>query len=303
MKFLMFADLHHAPGVFMGGTWEDLQKIQERAEAENVDFIIHAGDFCHDVSKAADYIKAYNEFHIPSYHCLGNHDCDGTSYQETLKAYNMPDGHYFFDCKGYRFIIYDPNYCYYNGEYIHYDGGNYFAMQAARDYVPPEQLAWLEKTIEESPYPCVMISHESIEREFDCVKNRQDVRDIINNANKKNPGRVLMVINGHTHRDFIRIMDGVCYWDVNSASFDWLHEIHDLYPKELCDQIEYMNHILVYNDPLFAVVTLEGNTIQIDGCESSLFMGVTREMTGNNRLDGDGRPCVPTIQSAKITLG
>ena len=31
MKFLLFSDLHHYPGVFMGGTWEDLHEIQRRA--------------------------------------------------------------------------------------------------------------------------------------------------------------------------------------------------------------------------------------------------------------------------------
>ena len=303
MKFLMFADLHYAPGVFMGGTWEDLKLLQQRAEEENCDFIIHAGDFCHDVDKATDYIKAYNDFHIPSYHCLGNHDCDGTSYQETLKAYNMPNGYYFFDCKGYRFIIFDPNYCLLDGKYVHYDNGNYFATPEARDHVPPEQLSWLRETISASPYPCVLISHESIEREGNAIKNKKALLEIINNANQEQPGKVLLVINGHYHRDNLRILDGVCYWDVKSASFDGLLNTHDLYPEELRKEIYYMNHIVVYDDPLYAIVTLQGNTIQIEGCKSSMFMGITREMTGNEPLDLDGRPATPVIQSARITLG
>ena len=115
MKFLMFADLHYFPGVFMGGTWENLKEIQERALAEGCEFIIHAGDFCHGPSKVADYVKAYNDFEIPSYHCLGNHDTDHTPYEETLKYYNMPNGYYFFDQGGYRFIVCDPNYIYVHG--------------------------------------------------------------------------------------------------------------------------------------------------------------------------------------------
>lgn len=303
MKFLMFSDLHYYPGVFMGGTWEDLKYLQQHAEEENCDFMIHAGDFCHDVNSAADYVKAYNDFHIPSYHCLGNHDCDGTTYQETIATYNMPDGHYFFDCKGYRFIIFDPNYCLCDGEYIHYSCGNYFAMPQARDHVPPKQLAWLKETISSAPHPCVLISHESIEREADGIRNREALLQIINDANRARPGSVLLVINGHYHRDFIRILDGVCYWDVNSASFDWLPETHDLYPQELCSQIRCLNHMVVYNDPIHAIVTLEGNTVRIEGSRSSMFLGVTREMTGNVPFDPAGRPATPNIQSATITLG
>ena len=121
MKFSVFADLHHYPGVFMGGTDEDLAFIQKRAEDENCAFIIHAGDFTHGPALFPDYVEKYNNFHIPSYHCLGNHDSDKTPYDETLRRYNMPDGHYFFDNGGYRFIVCDPNYYCIDGEYIHYD--------------------------------------------------------------------------------------------------------------------------------------------------------------------------------------
>ena len=102
MKFLIFSDLHHVPGTFIRGTFEDLAALQQRAEKEQCDFIIHAGDFCHGPTLVPDYVKAYNDFHIPSYHCLGNHDSDHTSYEETLKYYNMPNGYYSFDCGGCR---------------------------------------------------------------------------------------------------------------------------------------------------------------------------------------------------------
>lgn len=50
MKFLLFSDLHFAPGVFMGATWEGLHQMQEHAKAAGCEFIIHAGDFCHGES-------------------------------------------------------------------------------------------------------------------------------------------------------------------------------------------------------------------------------------------------------------
>ncbi len=302
MKFSVFADLHRYPGVFRGGSEEDLAFIQQRAEKEKVDFIIHAGDFCHGPSGVLDYVRLYNDFHIPSYHCLGNHDTDKTAYEETLKLYNMPDGHYYFDDGGYRFIVCDPNYYCIDGEYIHYSLGNYYKYGPYRDYMPPEQLAWLRETIGSAPGPCVLISHESFERESNGVKNYAEVRRIINDANRRRPYSVILCINGHYHRDFIRILDNVCYFDLNSAAYDWLEKAHDLYPQELCAKISLLAHTVAYNDPIHAVITLEGTHIRIDGMESTMFMGITREMTGNPKCDPAGRMVTPTVQSADITL-
>ena len=302
MKFSVFADLHHYPGVFMGGTDEDLAFIQKRAEDEHCAFIIHAGDFSHGPTLVPDYVENYNNFHIPSYHCLGNHDSDHTPYDETLRRYRMPDGHYYFDNSGYRFIICDPNYYYVNGKYIHYDMGNYYKFGAYRDFMPPEQLDWLRKTIDTAPGPCILFSHASFERP-DGVQNRAEVQKIINEANQKKPHSVLMCINGHHHRDYLRILDGVCYFDLNSASYDWVEKKHDNYPKELCEEISLLSNTVVYNDPIHAIITLEGTTITIDGLESSMFMGINREHTENPIYDGAGRPVTPTVQSAKITLG
>ena len=297
MKFLLFADLHHYPGVFMGGTWEDLHEIQRRAEAEKCDFLIHAGDFCHGPTMVPEYVKAYNDFHIPSYHCLGNHDSDHTSYEDTLKAYNMPNGYYFFDQGGFRMIVLNPNYYYVDGEYHVYSLGNYYKNGRYRDFLPPGQLKWLEETIASAPGPCILISHESFER-ANGVQNREEVLRIINEANRKKPHSVLMCINGHYHRDFIRILDGVLYFDMNSVSYDWVEKEHDCYPAEECREISLHNHTVVYEDPLFAVVTVEGTTVRIDGMSSAMLHGVTREMTGNEPFDGAGRPVTPTVQSA-----
>ena len=68
MKFSVFADLHHYPGVFMGGTDEDLAFIRKRAEDENCAFIIHAGDFSHGPTLVPEYVEKYNKLRIPTYH-------------------------------------------------------------------------------------------------------------------------------------------------------------------------------------------------------------------------------------------
>jgi len=301
MKFSLFSDFHHAPGRFPNATEKELDVILDRAEKENVDFIIHAGDLTHAPTSCVEFIEKYNSFHIPSYSCLGNHDTDGSSLADTLKLYNMPYQYYYFDCKGYRMIVFDCNYCKTDDGYVHYDLGNYYKMPAARDWIPPEEVEWLRKTIDESPYPCVLIGHGSFERP-DGIKNREECLEIFRAANKKRPHSVLMIINGHHHRDNIRILDDICHFEINSTSFDWLKCTHELYPKELCDKVKNFSHCLIWNDPVHAIVTLEGTTITIDGMESEFFMGVTAEMTGSPVFDNAGRPAVPRVSSAKFTL-
>ena len=94
------------------------------------------------------------------------------------------------------------------------------------------------------------------------------------------------------------------HWDVNSVWYDWIgEEPHDAYPKELCEKWSCLAKTVVYKDPLYAIVTLEGNAITIEGTESEMLLGVTRETIGAPLLDGSGRSVVPKIQSCKVTLG
>ena len=302
MKFSVFADFHYCPGTFYKGTREDMEVIYERAKWENVDFIIHAGDFCAGPSTVPDFVERYNNFEIPTYHCLGNHETDFTSYEETLRLYNMEDGHYFFDNNGYRFIVCDTNYLYMDGEYVHFSMSNYFKHSAARDWMPPEQLEWLEKAIAESDNPCILINHSSFERKTGGVQNQDQIQAIINAANKRKSHSVLMCINGHHHRDNIRILENVCYFDLNSTSFDWVPKEHNFFPEEMVKQAYLVNNTVMYNDPIHAIITLEGTTITIEGMETEMFMGIRREDTQNPVCDSDGRPVVPKVQSAKFTL-
>ena len=296
MKFLLFSDLHHMPGFFMDGTYEDLKLFEKRALEENCDFIIHAGDLTHGPTKDPAFVEFYNNLKVPTYNCLGNHDADESSFEDVVRIYNMPKEYYYFDCKGYRFIVMNPNYYLAeNGEYVNFSLANYFGK--SRDHIPPDQLKWLEETLDSATTPCIIISHQSFERP-DGVKNRKKVLDIINAANKKRPHTVLMCINGHYHRDYVRILDGVCYLDFNSATFEALGKDHTCYPETNGKPLFY----IAFNDPLHAIVTLEGTTIDIEGMESSFYRDIDNKASGNNVNDAAGRPCTPRVQSLHITL-
>ena len=303
VKFSVFADLHHFPGVFYSQTPEHLTAIQERAVRENCDFIIHVGDFTHNPPACQDFIAQYNHFALPSYHTLGNHDQDGCPWEETLRAYQMEQGHYYFDRNGFRFIVLDPNYILLDGQYIHYTASNYYKTAGRHPIVPPEQLHWLSERLRDAPGPCVLFSHQSFEREIGGVLNWREIRDLIHGVNREIPGRVRLCVNGHHHRDFLRVLDDVVYFDLNSATHDWVERTHDLYPKELCEQYKLINHTVVFNDPIHAVITLDAaGLIKIEGMESSMLMDITREKAGMNFADQSGRPVFPRVQSATFRV-
>ncbi len=299
MKFLLFSDLHYGPGLFKTLEWEALHTFQRRAEETGCEMIIHAGDFCHRPLESEEFIKAYNNFHIPSYHCLGNHDMDGADMTDTVRLYNMPNDYYFFEKGGYRFIILNTSYIKDGDDFIKYSHANYFRYPD-RDMMPPIEIEWLRETIDSSSLPCILISHVSFDR-INGMKNRLEVLDIIDKANEKRPYSVLMCINGHHHRDYLSIMRGVIYYDVISASQDWIGP-HNGFSKEECEKVLNLKHTIAFNDPLHAIVTLEGTTVTVEGMESSYYLGVDHKRVGLSPYDGAGRPLSPAVQSFKVTV-
>ena len=306
VKFLLFADYHYFPGEFKSFGLEGLRIMQAHAEEAGCDMIIHAGDFCHGTPDAAELIEAYNNFHIPSYHCLGNHDMDKCSIEEILKAYRMAKDYYHFDKGGYRFIVINTSYYRVGNEYFAYSKASHAQHLDTRETLPPEQLEWIKTTIDESPYPCILISHASLERVINGVQNYKEVLKIIDDANRKKKHSVLMSINGHHHVDYIRLLNNVVYFDMNSTSMDWLGSMNppnNAYPEEEYKGVRMLHRTIYTNDPLYAIITLDGTTITIEGRESTMYRGVTRESLGIVEYDEARRLIKPSVSSAKITLG
>ncbi len=305
VKFLVFADLHHYPGVFHTDARKRLADILKRAEAEKVDFVVSLGDFNHSVGTFPEINADLEKFSLPFYHVMGNHDTDGASLDEVLKAYKMPHEYYHADIKGFRFIMLDTNYYQHSGGCTHFQYRNYFDFPHTRETLPREELEYLEKTIESSPYPCVLLSHASLERHHNGgggLNNLEDFRAVIRKANRRER-KVIMSVNGHHHRDFLRILDNVVYFDVNSASFDWLSKPHEHFPAEVRTAYELADHQAIFSDALSAVVTLsDDGTVRIDGSKSDFLYGVTREMSPNPVCDGAGRPCTAEILSAHFRI-
>ncbi len=310
LKVCVFSDLHYRPGAWTNT--EDtsfLEKIMARAERERCDMMIHCGDLLHGVRGAEEkaLLKLYNEFSIPGYHILGNHDQDRNPYRETCYAYRMSDGHYTFDKGGFRFVVADPNYfCNEPGKFIHHESGNYFrrAKDSTINWIPPEQLEWMRSLIVGSPYPCIVLSHQSFERGLGApVVNRRDVQAIFNEANARKPGTVRLVMNGHMHADNLRILDNILYWDVNSANYHYYAKRHDKYPAEYIKTHNRAGNNIGWKEPLSAILTLwPDGRVRIDGSRSDWLFGVSPADAGCPPFDEDGREILPVIQSADLKL-
>ena len=305
VKFSVFADIH-IHDHWVSDSIGRLNAILDRAKKENVDFVIHCGDFC----TPPGYMEAldiYNNFELPTYHVFGNHDFDQLPHEEVIKAYGMTKGYYYFDKNGFRFIVLDENYCRVDGEDIPYSAGNYFKMGEYRDYISKEQIEWLEEVAMSSPYPMIVFSHGSLQREDvhgGAVRNREDVQNIFRKAHKSGK-RILMCINGHYHVDYMRIYEHVCYFDVNSATMYTLcgkHEPHNKFGEEFHKKHPGSAHLVIYNEPLSAIVTLsDDGTIEIDGMKGSFFMGVSKDMLTKSDCH-ESIKITPDILSEKLVL-
>ena len=308
VRFCLFADLHYLPGEFPNDSFAFLDAIIERARTAKVDFIIHLGDLVHRSldPRARAFVARYNACGLPAYHTIGNHENDGGTERDTLRLYGLPRGYYSFDVKGFRFIVCDCNYIRRrDGRVEHYSQANYFGVGEGdvTGWMPEEQIAWLARTIDEAPGACVVCSHQSFERERGGVPNWRAVRKVFDDANRAHPGRVRLVMNGHYHTDNLRILNGIAYYDVNSANYQWYNDKHSCYPAAYTKAHTMASHTLAWDRPLSAIVTLGSDgRIRVEGSRADWLFGVTPEKAKLSPGDDLGRPVAPVMQDINLHL-
>lgn len=301
IKFSVFADLHYREGNWNRAA-ERLEEILARAEQEKVDFIMHCGDFCHNVIAARPVIDRYNRFPIPTWHTMGNHDFEATDTVEAVTgAYRMEGkSYYFFDRNGFRLISIDTNFHHApDGSIIHYASSDAWTKCHQKELlIPDEELQFLRSAIRTAPGPCIVFSHGSVVRP-DSVTNREEALDLL----RQEPGKVLLWINGHHHRNNLRIVENIAFFELNSTTSEWINVPHQAYPAELMAKFALSNHELLFEKPVHAVMTVkEDGEIQIDGMRGGMYLGVTRPMTGNPEFDSVGLPCDASVLSAHFKL-
>ncbi len=303
VRFSVFADLHYRVDAW-NGVSERLEAILARAERKKADFVMHCGDFCHDVVAARRLIDRYNDSEIPAYHTMGNHDFERTDGLDTvLQAYGMKRNYYYFDRKGIRFVSLDTNYYRTEGgEVRHYADSDVYAKCHQKELlIPEEEMAFLRETIASSPGPLVLFSHGSVARPGS-VANREEVLALLESFSRRN-NRVLLWINGHHHRNNLQIIGNTAFFDLNSTTSTWVNHPHRAYPRRLMETFEQSEHELLFARPVHAVVTVSGNgEIKIEGMKGRMYRNVTPEQTGDPKYDAAGLPCDASVLSAHFRL-
>jgi hypothetical protein len=236
LKFLVFSDSHYKKGMYRTQV-EDLEQILRRAHEEQVDFVVHAGDFSNDYQGSPEFLNAYlhNQWDLPVYGVYGNHETEFDNPMSFISAHlsnrevnfgpapagTEVAGHWYTDIREYRLIGLDTNYSYnstigakrweHNTSYCPPKGN------MVGDSLSPAQLSWLYDILAEAHQlgkKVIVVSHAGFSKiSFSCSPDAEHVQAVFS----KFPGTVLMAMNGHYHTDHLEVQNGVCYFDVNAA--------------------------------------------------------------------------------------
>ncbi|MBR6681345.1 MAG: metallophosphoesterase [Clostridia bacterium] len=310
LKIALFSDFHYKKRMYPVKV-SDLEKIFERAAANNVDFVLHAGDFCNDYAGSPEITDLYlnNPQGLAVYGVYGNHDLEtvGNSMDNVTPCLCNREvnfafegaGHWYKDIKGYRLIGVDTNYSY-NEEEDRWEHnlpattgprkGNKFGSTMG-----PDQLKWFEELIadaHEKGMKVITSSHMALAAEWWRNGNTDDVRAIL----AKYPNTVILCVSGHWHADHFSIENNTAFIDINATinafwtrsddfhyADDHTFEFHD-YDKDgkeigvsqmkFNDLSQGKNNWSV-QDPLSAILTIEDDgTITVEGTESDWACGM-----------------------------
>ena len=250
-----------------------LAAFMETATQQALDFIIQIGDFCMPKKENQDFLNLWRQFKGPRYHVLGNHDMDISSKAQTLDYWEMPATYYSFDQGGYHFVVLDANFLYQEGKYMDYDNANFYVDSTLRTFVHPEQIEWLREDLSQNTLPVIVFSHQALAHDLWGIKNRLEIQQVLESTHQQEgTGAVIACFNGHNHLDFQRTINGIHYIDINSLSYHWLGEKYKnltRYSKEVYDAYPTTAYFIPYKDPLFALVELGSNQLQVSGMRST----------------------------------
>ena len=280
-----------------------LDAFLKDAREENVDFIMHLGDFAYpnDTSKTKCPIELmpdnvrnayerpskidkeailakYCNFEKPSYHTMGNHDFDFLSPEDALRLYRIERGYYSFHKNGWHFIVLDGNYFKdEEGNYHHYDCANYFYKDLP--YINPEQLEWLEKELHDTDEPVVMFSHQALFKYDGCIKNLSDFEKIISEA-KARGKEIRMCLSGHMHLDDLDEIDGTFYHNVISLFGFWLGSDYEYkrYSDKTEEEFPNLRYNIPYSKPVWSIITLDDEGFSIKGIKGRVVQPGPRKL-------------------------
>lgn len=311
MKFLVFADFHYKKGMYASPV-SSLHAVLDRAAAEDVDFVIHCGDFCNDYAGSPEVTEAYlnNPHHLPVYGIYGNHELESAGNtmavvtpllcNRDVQFASEKAGHWYTDMGEYRIIGLDTNYSATAAEMWEHNRPASWGPPAENFFgnsLGEEQLKWLDDLLTDAAVQglhCIVFSHAGLSSKWSESPDGPIVRSLFRKANRKCPGTVLLAVNGHLHTDHFAVEDGIAYFDVNSVhngfwsprrdfhyADDHNYEFTDYADGRVLttiarplNSLSQAKNTWFFTNPLSAVVTVDDSGIRIDGAETSWMHGV-----------------------------
>lgn len=258
VRFGVITDVHQD---IMHDGEERIRSFLGAMNETNPDFVVQLGDFCVPEERNDSFMAAWNEFPGPRHHVIGNHDTDGGhNRDEVVEYYGMPARYYSLDHSGVHFVSLDGN-----------DRGG--TSGGYPRFVADDQIRWLREDLASHDLPTVIMIHQPLDSSHG-VDNRAAIRAVLEEA-KKTPGHadVIAVLAGHSHLDYCRLINGIHYLMINSASYQWVggNHRHPSYPAEIHAKAPWIEYTCPYRDPLWATIEIDpvAGTIQVDGRSSS----------------------------------
>lgn len=290
VRFGIMADVHQD---FMYKAEDRLRTFIEHMNRERVDFIIQLGDFCYPLPENRSFVNTWEQFEGPRYHVLGNHDMDKCSKRTIMDFIGMERCYYSFDSGDYHFVVLDGNNLFLEGRYIDYEFCNYHRHPEANNYLTPEQLEWLRGDLAATDKTTVIFSHQNLESSYTDVNygvhNSEDFRSIVKESNRAAGfNKVIACMNGHNHLDGVKVIDDLYFIHINSMSYFWMGKPyqHTVYSEEISEQHPILTMCAPYEEPLYAIVTLEDGRIKIEGRETGFVSAAPLECGHSNSYGG-----------------
>ena len=241
LSFGIITDLHQD---IMHDGPERLDQFLSQVKKKSPDAIIQLGDFAYPSTSNLPLIEAFNAAHPESHHVIGNHDTDsGHTKAQCLEVWGMPAPYYSKVIKGVRLIVLDGN-----------EKGSPTHQGGYASYIGPEQVAWMEKELQDTQEPVLILSHQPLAGVI-AVDNAPEIQNILS----KYASKILLCVNGHSHIDQHLVIGQVNYLHINSASYYWVGEDykHPSYDASVIKDHPTIEMTCPYEDSLFAFLTID----------------------------------------------
>lgn len=269
IKFGIITDLHYD---LMHDSDRRAQLFIDAMNTEEPDFIISLGDFCVPKPSNQNLTAIWAKFKGKKHFVLGNHDTDGGfTKEQALAFWGAEKPYYSFDDKGFHFVVLDGN-----------EKDPQKKISGYPRTIGKEQLNWLKEDLRRTKLHTIIFCHQGLENSINGLDNGMEVRYLFEQINTEAGfNKVILVLTGHHHLNYHNKINDIHYVQINSASYYWAGENFE---SKAFDVEFYQNHsilkrTLVYQDPIWAMVTIDQKHININGTETEMA-GIPLDQSG-----------------------